>query len=137
MRRASDRPGCGTWTGLTGQRAIRGTAVPARHMRDRPYRARALDRQDRGQHRDQAADPDVRVRDMAHAERLLPRRRPERAVAPGDRRIGARYKGILRTDRLSADGLPRDSARFVATAADWPAVRAHLAELSRERVLAD
>ncbi len=51
-------------------------------------------------------------------------------------RIGARYEGILRAHRLAADDQPRDSARFAVTAADWPAVRAHLAELSRDRVLA-
>jgi N-acetyltransferase len=49
-------------------------------------------------------------------------------------RIGARYEGILRSHRLAADDQPRDSARFAITAADWPAVRAHLAELSRDRV---
>ena len=51
-------------------------------------------------------------------------------------RIGARYEGTLRSHRLAADGRPRDSARFAITAADWPAVRAHLAELSRDPVLA-
>jgi N-acetyltransferase len=51
-------------------------------------------------------------------------------------RIGARYEGILRSHRLAADGRPRDSARFSITAEEWPAVKAHLAELSRERVLA-
>lgn len=51
-------------------------------------------------------------------------------------RIGARYEGILRAHRLATDGRPRDSARFAVTAADWPAVRAHLAELSRDRLLA-
>jgi N-acetyltransferase len=51
-------------------------------------------------------------------------------------RIGARYEGILRSHRLATDGRPRDSARFSVTAEEWPAVKAHLAELSRERVLA-
>jgi len=51
-------------------------------------------------------------------------------------RIGARYEGILRAHRLAANDQPRDSARFAVTAADWPAVRAHLAELSKDRVLA-
>jgi RimJ/RimL family protein N-acetyltransferase len=51
-------------------------------------------------------------------------------------RIGARYEGILRAHRLAADDQPRDSARFSVTAADWPAVRAHLDELSRDRMLA-
>jgi len=51
-------------------------------------------------------------------------------------RIGARYEGILRSHRLAPDGQPRDSARFSMTAAEWPAVRAHLAELSRDRALA-
>jgi N-acetyltransferase len=46
-------------------------------------------------------------------------------------RIGARYEGTLRAHRLDADGKPRDSARFSITAAEWPAVRQHLDELSR------
>jgi len=57
--------------------------------------------------------------------------RSRRALA----RIGARYEGTLRSHRLGADGLPRDSVRFAITAADWPAVRAHLAELSRDSLL--
>jgi RimJ/RimL family protein N-acetyltransferase len=51
-------------------------------------------------------------------------------------RIGASYEGTLRAHRLAADGGPRDSARFSITASDWPAVRAHLAELSRDPVAA-
>jgi N-acetyltransferase len=58
--------------------------------------------------------------------------RSRRALA----RIGARYEGILRAHRLAADDRPRDSARFSITAADWPAIRAHLDELSQDRVLA-
>lgn len=58
--------------------------------------------------------------------------RSRRALA----RIGARYEGTLRSHRLGTDGRPRDSARFAITAADWPAVRAHLAELSRDSLLA-
>jgi N-acetyltransferase len=45
-------------------------------------------------------------------------------------RIGARYEGILRSHRLGADGKPRDSARFSITAAEWPAVRQRLEELT-------
>ena len=43
-------------------------------------------------------------------------------------RIGARFEGVLRAHRLSADGLPRDSARYSITAAEWPAVRRRLDE---------
>ena len=46
-------------------------------------------------------------------------------------RIGLRYEGTLRAHRLGADLTPRDSARFSVTAAEWPAVRQHLDELSR------
>ena len=46
-------------------------------------------------------------------------------------RIGARYEGVLRSNRLGADGKPRDSARFSITAAEWPAVSQHLDELDR------
>jgi len=45
-------------------------------------------------------------------------------------RIGLRYEGTLRAHRLGADLTPRDSARFAVTAAEWPAVRQHLDELS-------
>jgi RimJ/RimL family protein N-acetyltransferase len=41
-------------------------------------------------------------------------------------RIGARFEGVLRAHRLSADLLPRDSARYSILAAEWPGVRAHL-----------
>ncbi len=46
-------------------------------------------------------------------------------------RIGAHFDGILRSHRLGADLNPRDSVRFSITAADWPAVKLRLAELSR------
>jgi RimJ/RimL family protein N-acetyltransferase/GNAT superfamily N-acetyltransferase len=48
-------------------------------------------------------------------------------------RLGARFEGILRAHRLGADGSPRDSARFSITAAEWPQVRGHLADLSARR----
>jgi N-acetyltransferase len=43
-------------------------------------------------------------------------------------RIGARFEGILRAHRLAADGIPRDSARYSITAAEWPAVKNRLQE---------
>ena len=46
-------------------------------------------------------------------------------------RIGARFEGILHAHRLATDLGPRDSARFVVTAADWPTVRRRLDELAR------
>jgi N-acetyltransferase len=46
------------------------------------------------------------------------------------RRIGAQFEGTLRSHRLAADLRPRDSARYSITAAEWPAVRAHLDEMS-------
>jgi RimJ/RimL family protein N-acetyltransferase len=45
------------------------------------------------------------------------------------RRIGGTFEGVLRSHRLAVDQSPRDSARFSITAAEWPAVRQHLAEL--------
>jgi RimJ/RimL family protein N-acetyltransferase len=45
-------------------------------------------------------------------------------------RIGARFEGILRAHRLGTDLSARDSARFSVTAADWPAVRKHLDDLT-------
>jgi N-acetyltransferase len=38
-------------------------------------------------------------------------------------RIGATFEGVLRAHRLSTEGLPRDSARYSITAAEWPQVR--------------
>ena len=49
-------------------------------------------------------------------------------------RIGAQFEGILRSHRLAADLIPRDSARFSITAADWPQARRRLEErLSQPR----
>jgi RimJ/RimL family protein N-acetyltransferase/GNAT superfamily N-acetyltransferase len=45
-------------------------------------------------------------------------------------RIGGTFEGILRAHRLATDLGPRDSARFSITAAEWPAVRQQLAELT-------
>jgi RimJ/RimL family protein N-acetyltransferase len=46
------------------------------------------------------------------------------------RRIGGTFEGVLRSHRLAVDQSPRDSARFSITAAEWPAVRQHLTELT-------
>jgi N-acetyltransferase len=46
------------------------------------------------------------------------------------RRIGGTFEGVLRSHRLTVDQSPRDSARFSITAAEWPAVRQHLADLA-------
>ncbi|HTZ93441.1 MAG TPA: GNAT family protein, partial [Streptosporangiaceae bacterium] len=51
-------------------------------------------------------------------------------------RIGGQFEGILRSHRLASDGQPRDSARYSITAAEWPAVRARLSEMSASRVAA-
>jgi N-acetyltransferase len=52
------------------------------------------------------------------------------------RRIGAQFEGILRSHRLASDVQPRDSARYSITAAEWPAVRARLEEMSTSRAAA-
>jgi RimJ/RimL family protein N-acetyltransferase len=41
-------------------------------------------------------------------------------------RIGARFEGVLRSHRLSADLKPRDSARYSVLAGEWPVVRERL-----------
>jgi RimJ/RimL family protein N-acetyltransferase len=46
------------------------------------------------------------------------------------RRIGGTFEGVLRSHRMAVDQSPRDSARFSITAAEWPAVRQRLADLS-------
>ena len=45
-------------------------------------------------------------------------------------RIGGTFEGVLRAHRLAVDLSARDSARFSITAAEWPRVRQHLAELT-------
>jgi N-acetyltransferase len=46
-------------------------------------------------------------------------------------RIGAQFEGILRSHRLAADLIPRDSARYSITASQWPEVRRNLEHLAR------
>lgn len=41
-------------------------------------------------------------------------------------RLGAVFEGTLRAHRLASDLVPRDSARFSITAAEWPGVRQRL-----------
>jgi RimJ/RimL family protein N-acetyltransferase len=38
-------------------------------------------------------------------------------------RIGGQFEGILRSHRMAADFIPRDSARYSMLAAEWPAVK--------------
>lgn len=58
--------------------------------------------------------------------------RNERSAA-AIQRIGGRFEGILRSHRLAPDLQPRDSARYSITAAEWPTVRARLADLTASR----
>lgn len=41
-------------------------------------------------------------------------------------RIGGQFEGILRSHRMAADFIPRDSARFSIVAAEWPTVKENL-----------
>ena len=41
-------------------------------------------------------------------------------------RIGGKFEGTLRSHRMAADFIARDSARFSIVAAEWPEVRANL-----------
>ena len=45
-------------------------------------------------------------------------------------RIGGRFEGILRAHRMAADFTARDSARFSIVAAEWPAVKQKLTQLT-------
>jgi len=38
-------------------------------------------------------------------------------------RIGGKFEGILRSHRMAADFIPRDSARYSILAAEWPGVK--------------
>lgn len=44
-------------------------------------------------------------------------------------RIGGKFEGILRSHRMAADFIPRDSARFSIVAAEWPEAKQKLTEL--------
>jgi N-acetyltransferase len=44
-------------------------------------------------------------------------------------RIGGKFEGTLRSHRMAADYIPRDSARFSILAAEWPAVKQRLVGL--------
>ncbi|HXB57403.1 MAG TPA: GNAT family protein [Vicinamibacteria bacterium] len=44
-------------------------------------------------------------------------------------RIGAKFEGILRSHRMAADYVARDSVRFSILASEWPAVKQHLSRL--------
>jgi N-acetyltransferase len=48
-------------------------------------------------------------------------------------RIGARFEGILRAHRLATNCLPRDSARYSITAAEWPRCKRRLEEMLAPR----
>lgn len=41
-------------------------------------------------------------------------------------RIGGKFEGVLRSHRMAADYIPRDSVRFSMVAAEWPAVKQRL-----------
>jgi len=44
-------------------------------------------------------------------------------------RIGGKFEGILRSHRMAADFIPRDSVRYSIIAAEWPAVEERLNHL--------
>lgn len=44
-------------------------------------------------------------------------------------RIGGKFEGILRSHRMAADFIARDSARFSIVAAEWPEVKQKLAQI--------
>jgi N-acetyltransferase len=48
-------------------------------------------------------------------------------------RIGGQFEGILRSHRMAADYIARDSARFSIVASDWPAAKERLEAMLRAR----
>jgi RimJ/RimL family protein N-acetyltransferase len=59
--------------------------------------------------------------------------RNERSRAALDR-IGAKFEGILRSHRMAADFVARDSARFSIIASEWPEVKQRLHWLVKARL---
>ncbi len=49
-------------------------------------------------------------------------------------RIGGKFEGILRADRMAADYIARDSARFSILAAEWPEVKQRLQRLLDRKI---
>jgi RimJ/RimL family protein N-acetyltransferase len=47
-------------------------------------------------------------------------------------RIGGKFEGILRSHRMAADYIPRDSARFSIIEAEWPQVKQRLNQMLDE-----
>ncbi len=48
-------------------------------------------------------------------------------------RIGGKFEGILRSHRMAADFISRDSARYSIIAAEWPDVKMRLSQLLDRR----
>jgi N-acetyltransferase len=48
-------------------------------------------------------------------------------------RIGGKFEGVLRTHRMAADFIPRDSFRYSIIAAEWPGAKQKLTELLERR----
>ena len=46
-------------------------------------------------------------------------------------RLGAKFEGILRSHRLAADNIPRNSARYSIVAEEWPEVKGQLTSMLR------
>lgn len=46
-------------------------------------------------------------------------------------RIGGKFEGILRSHRMAADFIPRDSVRYSIIAAEWPQTKQRLTEMLR------
>jgi len=47
-------------------------------------------------------------------------------------RIGAKFEGILRSHRMAADYIPRDSVRYSIVEAEWPDVKQRLSQRLRK-----
>ena len=47
-------------------------------------------------------------------------------------RIGGKFEGILRSHRMAADYIPRDSARYSIIEAEWPQVKQRLTQMMDE-----
>lgn len=52
-------------------------------------------------------------------------------------RIGAKFEGILRSHRMAADFIARDSARFSIVSVEWPDVKLRLNRLLDRRTISD
>ena len=127
-RWSSGPPASSTWSDGCGRRVTRGTACStAARSATRGLRRSAIRT---------AANTEAKLLMLTHAFETWQmlrvcfhtdvRNQRSRAALE---RIGGKFEGILRSHRMAADFIARDSARYSIVAAEWPEVKRRLTQL--------